>query len=356
MTAQPHRPVLLEQVISALVSPRFRARRALQGLPAHGSVTGVFVDGTFGRGGHSRALLPFLAEQARLYVLDKDPTAIAVAEQLQQQDGRVIPVHAGFEQLDDALAMHEVKQIDGLMLDLGGSSPQLDEAQRGFSFMHDGPLDMRMDNSTGQTAAQWLAQASINEMKEVIQDYGEERHAIQIAKAIATRRQSSPLQTTHDLAQLVARIVPARAQAHHPATRTFQAIRIHINRELEALETTLPLSLQLLKTGGRLAVISFHSLEDRIVKRFIAAGARPEAAYAHLPLTQEQLPDPWLKNLCRVLPTAAEIEANPRARSAVLRVAERSKKPLTDNWQQEWPKSAQYYERSGQDYARRGRR
>src|SRR5699024_12306849 len=161
--------------------------------------------------------------------------------------------------------------------------------ERRSSFTPHRPLDMRINNRTGQTAAQWLSKASINEMKEVLQYYGEERHAIQIAKAIATRRKSSPLQTTHDLAQLVSRVVPSREKAHHPATRTFQAIRIYINRELEALQAALPLSLKLLKAGGRLAVISFHSLEDRIVKRFITTGARPEAALAYLPLTEEQL-------------------------------------------------------------------
>lgn len=348
-----HRPVLLEQVVAALVAPSFKARRATQSMPAPGTVDGVFVDATFGRGGHSRALLSYLSPHARLFVLDKDPAAIQVAQQLQQDDPRVVAIHCGFEHLYDSLDAHGVEAIDGMMMDLGVSSPQLDEAERGFSFTRNGPLDMRMNNSTGQTAAQWLAQASINDMKEVIHHYGEERHAFQIAKAIATRRQSSPLQTTHDLAQLVSSIVPTRPQAHHPATRTFQAIRIYINRELEALQAALPLALQLLRPGGRLAVISFHSLEDRIVKRFIATGARPEAAYAHLPLTEEQLPRPWLNSLGRVLPAQEEIAANPRARSAVLRVAERTSRPLTEGWRNEWQEVAAYYEHAGQPYVRR---
>ncbi|HLR29573.1 MAG TPA: 16S rRNA (cytosine(1402)-N(4))-methyltransferase RsmH [Paenalcaligenes sp.] len=352
MTAT-HRPVLLEQVIAAMVAPGFKARRANQAMPALGTVDGDFVDATFGRGGHSRALLPYLSATARLFVLDKDPTAFEVAQQLQAQDPRVVPIHSGFEHLDRSLAEHQVASVDGVMMDLGVSSPQLDEAQRGFSFTHDGPLDMRMNNRTGQTAAQWLATASINDMKEVLHYYGEERHAIQIAKAIATRRKSSPLQTTHDLAQLVSRVVPSRPKAHHPATRTFQAIRIYINRELEALQAALPLALQLLKAGGRLAVISFHSLEDRIVKRFISTGARPEAAYAHLPLTQDQLPHPWLKSLGRVLPAQDEIDSNPRSRSAVLRVAERTERPLGDDWRNEWREVAAYYESAGQHFSRR---
>ncbi|HLR82721.1 MAG TPA: 16S rRNA (cytosine(1402)-N(4))-methyltransferase RsmH [Paenalcaligenes sp.] len=352
MTAA-HRPVLLKQVIAALVAPGFKARRADSAMPALGTVDGDFVDATFGRGGHSQALLPYLSADARLFVLDKDPAAFKVAQQLQAQDPRVVPIHSGFEHLDSSLAEHQVTSIDGLMMDLGVSSPQLDEAERGFSFTHDGPLDMRMNNRTGQTAAQWLAKASINDMKEVLHHYGEERHAIQIAKAIATRRKSSPLQTTHDLAQLVSRVVPSRPKAHHPATRTFQAIRIYINRELEALQAALPLALQLLKAGGRLAVISFHSLEDRIVKRFISTGARPEAAYAHLPLTQDQLPHPWLKSLGRVLPERSEIDSNPRSRSAVLRVAERTERLLGEDWRNEWCEVAAYYENSGQHFSRR---
>jgi len=352
-----HRSVLLEQTVSALVAPDFTARCASQCAQPQQPASGIFVDATFGRGGHSQALLSQLAPDARLIVFDKDPTAYRVALELAQQDSRVQAVHSGFEHMLDELQALGVDTIDGLMMDLGVSSPQLDEAERGFSFMYDGPLDMRMDDSTGQTAAQWLAKASINDMKEVIEHYGEERYAFQIAKAIATRRQSHPLQTTHDLAQLVARIVPSREKAHHPATRTFQAIRIYINRELEALQAALPLSLKLLKAGGRLAVISFHSLEDRIVKRFITTGARPEAAFAHLPLTEEQLPQPWLHSLGRILPDAAEKEDNPRSRSAVLRVAERTDKALVEGWEQEWQEVAAYYEQMAQPYARRrGRR
>jgi len=215
-----------------------------------------------------------------------------------------------------------------VMLDIGVSSPQIDDAQRGFSFMRDGPLDMRMDTSRGETAAQWLAEASIDNMQEVISHYGEERFAFQIAKAIAARRAARPLNTTLDLAELVSNTVRTREKGQHPATRTFQALRIYINRELEELEGAVEATLTLLKTGGRMAVISFHSLEDRVVKQFIAAASRPEAAYARLPLRESEMPQPVLTALARVLPTEQEIKENPRSRSAVLRVAQRTETPL----------------------------
>jgi 16S rRNA (cytosine1402-N4)-methyltransferase len=217
-----------------------------------------------------------------------------------------------------------VGEVDGVMLDLGVSSPQIDDAARGFSFMREGPLDMRMDTTRGETVAQWLALASVDEMREVIVRYGEERFAFQIAKAIAARRATSPLLTTLDLAELVSSTVRTREKNQHPATRTFQALRIYINRELEELESALQATLTLLKTGGRMAVISFHSLEDRVVKQFIAAASRPEAAYARLPLRESEMPQPVLLALARVLPSDSEISENPRSRSAVLRVAERT--------------------------------
>ncbi|MDX3904978.1 MAG: 16S rRNA (cytosine(1402)-N(4))-methyltransferase RsmH [Pigmentiphaga sp.] len=307
-----HRPVLLEPTIDALA------------VPADGVGAGVWVDATFGRGGHSRALLARLGPGARLVVFDKDPQAIAEAGALAGQDGRVTVVHEGFGALAEELSRLGVTGISGLMMDLGISSPQIDDAQRGFSFMRNGPLDMRMDTTRGETAAQWLAHASIDDMREVIARYGEERFAFQIAKAIAASREKRPITTTGELADIVAGAVRTREKGQHPATRTFQAIRIHLNQELEELPRALAAALDLLVPGGRLAVISFHSLEDRIVKQFIAAAARPGAETARLPLRESERPQPVLKSVGRILPSEEEIAANPRARSAVLRVAERT--------------------------------
>jgi 16S rRNA (cytosine1402-N4)-methyltransferase len=269
-------------------------------------------------------LLQKLNPDAKLYVFDKDPQAIEVAQELARVDSRVTVIHEGFGDMLSALSARDVSEVDGVMLDLGVSSPQIDDAARGFSFMREGPLDMRMDTTRGETVAQWLALASVDEMREVIVRYGEERFAFQIAKAIAARRATSPLLTTLDLAELVSSTVRTREKNQHPATRTFQALRIYINRELEELESALQATLTLLKTGGRMAVISFHSLEDRVVKQFIAAASRPEAAYARLPLRESEMPQPVLLALARVLPSDSEISENPRSRSAVLRVAERT--------------------------------
>ncbi|HJD44423.1 MAG TPA: 16S rRNA (cytosine(1402)-N(4))-methyltransferase RsmH [Candidatus Paenalcaligenes intestinipullorum] len=349
-----HRSVLLEPTVAALIEPDFHIKRA--GLIAPKAIpNAVYVDATFGRGGHSQYLLQHVDASARLFVIDKDPQAIEAAQALASQDQRITVIHAGFEQMHTALSEHGVHAVDGIMMDLGVSSPQLDAAERGFSFMREGPLDMRMNNSTGLTAAEWLSQASVEEIKEVIADYGEERFAFQIAKAIVSRRESLPLRTTSDLAELVASVVRTREKGHHPATRTFQAIRIYLNRELEELALTLPLSLELLKPDGRLAVISFHSLEDRIVKQFINTAANPDAAVAHLPLTVEQLPQPWLRSIGRVLPNAAEIEHNVRARSAVLRVAERTYTPLQDDWRATFDQAHQALAGRG-DHSRRGKR
>jgi len=327
-----HQSVLSQPTVAALTEGDFKARdfqaaRRQQSteLPL---CKGVYVDGTFGRGGHARALLARLAPEARLFVFDKDPAAIEVAQRLAQQDSRVTVIHAGFSRLTARLQAHDVDSITGIMLDLGVSSPQIDDASRGFSFMRDGPLDMRMDTSVGWTARQWLETASLAEITEVIKVYGEERFAFKIAKAIVARRESHPLCTTRDLAELVARVVRTRKPGHHPATRTFQAIRIHLNQELQELARALASTLELLETGGRMAVISFHSLEDRLVKQTIMAAARPGQAYARLPIPERDMPQPVLKALGRVLPHAAEKSANPRARSAVLRVAERTATPL----------------------------
>ncbi len=331
MTNFTHRPVLLEPTVESLVLPAY-GKRVVKTVDIEAErlarMSGLYVDATFGRGGHSRALLARLGPDARLVVFDKDPQAIEVARQLAQEDARVTVVHEGFGDMLEALAALGIDAVDGVMLDLGVSSPQIDDAERGFSFMRDGPLDMRMDTTRGETAAQWLARASIEDMQEVIVRYGEERFAFQIATAIAARRATRPLLTTLELAELVSSTVRTREKGQHPATRTFQALRIYINRELEELESALQAALTLLKIGGRMAVISFHSLEDRIVKQFIAAASRPEAAYARLPLRESEMPQPVLLALARVRPTDAEIKENTRCRSAVLRVAERTATPL----------------------------
>lgn len=325
-----HRSVLLEPAVNALVDPSFGTKRKSSQSADHasGSLCGVFVDGTFGRGGHSRLLLSRLAPDATLIVFDKDPQAIAVAHELSQQDGRVQVVHAGFASMAQQLAQRGITKVNGIMLDLGISSPQIDDAGRGFSFMREGPLDMRMDTSSGSTAAQWLAEVSVEELKEVIAKYGEERFAFKIAKAVVARRESQPLRTTVDLAELVSSVVRTREKGHHPATRSFQAIRIHINEELEELALALASILTVLAPGGRMSIISFHSLEDRMVKQCIAAASNPGAAHARMPILEKDMPQPVLVSLGRVLPSAEEVAANVRARSAVLRVAQRTSAPL----------------------------
>ena len=285
---------------------------------------GVYVDGTFGRGGHSRALLARLAPEGRLIGIDRDPEAIAAAAAI--QDPRFSIVHSGFADMAEQLAAQGVHQVDGVLLDLGVSSPQIDNPARGFSFRFDGPLDMRMDTTRGESAADFLARADEREIAQVIRDYGEERFAGQIAKALVARRQAgAPLTRTDELRELVARTVKTREPGQDPATRTFQALRIHVNGELEQLEQGLNAALRLLSTGGRLSVISFHSLEDRRVKQFIAAHSKAEvdrrAPFAPPPALA-------LKSLGRVMPSAAEVAGNPRARSAVLRIAERTDAPL----------------------------
>lgn len=329
-----HRPVLLAPTVDALVNPSFGVRSKSEvlsqpaQLPSEGRGAGIYVDGTFGRGGHTRALLERLPPQARVVVFDKDPQAIEVARALAATDSRVTVVHDGFATLADALAGLGIDKIDGAMFDLGVSSPQIDDAERGFSFMRDGPLDMRMDTTRGLTVAQWLAQASVDDMREVIASYGEERFAFQIAKTIAARCAERSIDTTLELAELVAGAVRTREKGQHPATRTFQALRIYINRELEELAVALASAIELLAPDGRLAVISFHSLEDRMVKQCIAAASKPAAAYARMPLRESEMPQPIVRSLGRVLADDEEVWANPRARSAVLRVAERTTTPI----------------------------
>ncbi|MFO1380961.1 MAG: 16S rRNA (cytosine(1402)-N(4))-methyltransferase RsmH [Chitinivorax sp.] len=288
---------------------------------------GVYVDGTFGRGGHSRLILSKLGENGRLFAFDKDPQAIATAEKL--GDARFTIVHQGFASLQRELQARGVACVDGILLDLGISSPQIDEAERGFSFRFDAPLDMRMDTTRGMTAAEWLATAAEADIYRVIKDYGEERFAKQIARAIVARRAERPIDTTRQLAQLVAENVRKREPGQDPATRSFQAIRIFINQELEELALVLPQALRMLKPGGRLAVISFHSLEDRIVKRFMKDAAETDHLPSKLPVRQSELAGARLKLIGKpVRPGEAEVGNNPRARSAIMRIAERTTVPL----------------------------
>jgi 16S rRNA (cytosine1402-N4)-methyltransferase len=276
---------------------------------------GTYVDATFGRGGHSRLILSKLSPQGRLIAFDKDLDAIAAAQQI--QDPRFSIRHQGFTHLGEL----EAGSIDGVLMDLGVSSPQIDNPARGFSFRNDGPLDMRMDTTRGQSVSEWLAEAEIQHIAEVIREYGEERFALQIAKAIDARRQERGVPTsTSELAQLVADTVKTREPGKDPATRTFQAFRIFINAELEELQQALSASLQVLRPGGRLAVISFHSLEDRIVKQFITQHSR-EVYDRRAPFAAPKVMD--FKAIDRVKPSAAEVEGNPRSRSAIMRVAER---------------------------------
>ena len=276
---------------------------------------GTYVDATFGRGGHTRLMLSKLSDKGRVIAFDKDPEAIAVAQQI--QDSRLSIRHEGFAHLGDL----PHASVDGVLMDLGISSPQVDNPARGFSFRHNGPLDMRMDTTRGQSVQEWLAEADIQHIAEVIREYGEERFALQIAKAIDARRQERGVPTsTAELAQLVADTVKTREPGKDPATRTFQAFRIFINAELEELQQALDATLHVLRPHGRLAVISFHSLEDRIVKQFIAQHAR-EVYDRRAPFAPPQVMD--FKALQRIKPSEQEIASNPRARSAILRVAER---------------------------------
>ncbi len=284
---------------------------------------GIYVDGTFGRGGHSREILARLGTRGRLIALDKDPAAIAGKGDI--ADERMQLCHESFSRLRDTLASHGVPRVDGILLDLGVSSPQLDDASRGFSFRFDAPLDMRMDSSRGITAAQWLSSAEASEITEIIRNYGEERFARQIAAAVVAARAHSPINTTRQLCEIVAQAVRTREPGQNPATRTFQAIRIHINQELAQLSETLPQCLEALSPHGRLVIISFHSLEDRIVKRFMREQSQPPRLPPRLPLRAAELPQPRLELIGK--PQRAsdrEVAVNPRSRSALMRIAERT--------------------------------
>jgi 16S rRNA (cytosine1402-N4)-methyltransferase len=266
-------------------------------------------------------ILQKLGTAGRLIALDKDPMAIAAAQQI--KDARLQIVHSGFEHLQLVLKQLGIEKVDGVLLDLGVSSPQLDDAQRGFSFRFDAPLDMRMDTSRGETAAQWLAEVDEGLLAEVISDYGEERFARKIARALVASRQERPITTTRQLSEIIAQNVHSREPGKNPATRTFQAIRIYINRELEELESVLPQCVDSLKLGGRMSIISFHSLEDRIVKRFMRDMAQGDKLPRNLPIRAAEIPLGKLRLIGKAIhASAAELQSNPRARSAVLRVAE----------------------------------
>ena len=302
-----HTTVLLHEAVEALqIKPQ-----------------GIYVDGTFGRGGHSRLILQQLGPAGRLIALDKDPAAVAAGREI--SDTRFRLVHSSFAELGSVLRELSVDKVDGVLLDLGVSSPQLDDAERGFSFRFDAPLDMRMDTSSGQTAAEWLASVDESLLTEVIRDYGEERFARQIARALVAARAEQAILTTRQLSEVVAKVVRTREPGKNPATRTFQAIRIYINRELEELTHILPQCVDFLKPGGRLAVISFHSLEDRIVKRFMRDMAQGDKMPMGLPIRAAEIPQGKLKLVGKAVQAGpGELELNPRARSAVMRVAQRT--------------------------------
>ena len=303
-----HRTVLLDEAVDAL---NLSAERA----------DGIYIDGTFGRGGHSGLLLSRLGPKGRLVAFDKDTQAIATAAQI--TDPRFAIVHDSFATMRSALGQRGVQQVDGILLDLGISSPQVDDAARGFSFRNDGPLDMRMDTTRGMSAAQWLATVDEQQLEKVIRNYGEERFAFQIAKAIVAGRAVEPISSTRQLAGIVANAVKTREKGKDPATRTFQAIRIFINQELEDLEAGLTEAYAMLAPGARMVVISFHSLEDRMVKQFLASKVRVAQPERRLPIRAVDLPQPLMKLVAKIKPSSAEVDANPRARSAVMRVAER---------------------------------
>jgi 16S rRNA (cytosine1402-N4)-methyltransferase len=301
-----HVTVLLEEAVGALAI----------------KADGTYVDATFGRGGHSRRILSELNEKGRLVAVDRDPQAIAAGAAI--NDSRFLLVHRAFGELAEAADEAGVSEVDGVLFDVGVSSPQIDDGERGFSFRYDAPLDMRMDTTQGETAAEWLARAEIRDITEVIRNYGEERFAFQIAKKVVVARLEQPIVTTGQFAALVRETVRTREPGQDPATRSFQALRIHINQELRQLEVALPQALGLLKPGGRLVVISFHSLEDRIVKNFMRDQSTADDLPKGLPLRADQLPKPKLRLIGKpVKPSAAEVGANPRARSAVMRVAEK---------------------------------
>lgn len=301
-----HKTVLLNEAIEALqIKP-----------------DGIYIDCTFGRGGHSRLILQKLNAHGCLIALDKDPAAVAAGQAI--TDKRFTLIHSEFSRLTEVLNVLGVNEVDGVLLDLGVSSPQLDEMQRGFSFRFDAPLDMRMNNSSGETAANWLANVDESLLKEVIRNYGEERFASQIASAIIAARQKAPIVTTRQLSEIIAQTVRTREPGKNPATRTFQAIRIYLNQELEEIARVLPQCVDCLKPGGRIVIISFHSLEDRMVKHFLRDIAQGDQLPRNLPIRAAEIRKGNLRLIGKAIrATSQEVLANPRARSAVMRVAER---------------------------------
>lgn len=310
MTTSPHISVLLAETLAGLAI----------------KADGIYLDGTFGRGGHSREIIKQLGPTGRLYAIDRDPTAIAAAAPL-LADVRFHITHSPFAALARIAEEQAILgKIDGILLDLGVSSPQLDDAERGFSFMRDGPLDMRMDPTSGMSAAEWLATADVEDITFVLREYGEEKFAWRIANAIVAQRAEQPLLRTAELAALISQVVPKSAkEKKHPATRSFQAIRIYVNSELEQVNLALQGAMAALKPGGRLCVISFHSLEDRLVKQFMRRHSKAEPVPRGLPLTEAQLHKAIPLKLIgkAIMPSDTELALNPRARSAVLRIAER---------------------------------
>ena len=306
-----HTPKLLHETVLL-----HEAIEALQIKP-----DGVYVDCTFGRGGHSQLILQKLSAMGRLIALDKDPAAVAAGRAI--TDPRFVMMHSGFAHLTELLGKLAIDKVDGVLLDLGVSSPQLDDEQRGFSFRFDAPLDMRMDTSSGQTAAEWLASVNENLLGEVIRDYGEERFATQIARALVTARQEKPIATTRQLSEIIAQAVRTREPGKNPATRTFQAIRIYLNQELEEIARILPQCVDCLRPGGRIVVISFHSLEDRMVKHFLRDMAQGDKLPRNLPIRAADIPTGRLRRIGKAIHASSqEVAINPRARSAVMRVAE----------------------------------
>lgn len=309
MIENGHKPVLLDEVLNGLnVRPG-----------------GCYVDCTFGRGGHSQAILQRLDESGRLFVFDKDTLAIKYANSLYSADPRVTVTHGSFIQLQDVIEQHEcLGKVDGILLDLGVSSPQLDNPERGFSFQKEGQLDMRMNTTKGVTAKDWVNTTAVEEMATVFKKYGEEKFARRIARAIEKQRQQSVIETTMQLAELIRCSVPRQEREKHPATRVFQAIRIVVNQELEELEKVLPQTMSVLAVKGRLVTISFHSLEDRIVKRFIREQEKADPYPSSLPIEADRIQPKLLRVGRAVKANADEVQANVRARSAVLRIAERT--------------------------------
>ncbi|AFZ82482.1 16S rRNA (cytosine(1402)-N(4))-methyltransferase RsmH [Candidatus Kinetoplastidibacterium crithidiae] len=317
-----HRPVLLKEAVNSLLKKEQKIH--MFSSRDHDPISGIFIDGTFGRGGHTQELLSFLDDSSKILVFDKDPEAIEFARKMSEKDNRIEAIHSSFANIKDEVFHRNISCVDGILLDLGVSSPQLDDGSRGFSFLKEGPLDMRMDPTKGISVAEWLSIASVDEIREVILNYGEERFAFKIAKAIVARREKKAFTTTLDLAECISSVIPKKKNGKHPATRSFQALRIYINNELFDLSKGITSAIEILKPGGVLVTISFHSLEDRIIKNIITFDESKKSIYAGLPLLQKDLPVPKVRQVLKILPDESEVSRNPRARSAVLRVAQKS--------------------------------